>query len=138
MKIAMFCAVAQFGLSTATAAELAQLLTGSWADETKSYSFEFRKNGDLTLTGTKVVMSARTKKYERVSASSGGAWEARAELCWKGEDKLQSGNLLLYSGSMQCCISAQFVGSKLILGEVWRKGSNELGACANHVLNRVK
>jgi hypothetical protein len=138
MKVVLFSAIVLFSLSTVTAAELAELLPGKWENEARTHSFEFRKSGDLTLTGHKVVMSARTKKYERISATSEGAWESREELCWKGDDKLQAGNLVVYSGSMQCCISAQFVGSKLILGEVWRKGSNELGVCANHVLTRAK
>jgi hypothetical protein len=55
-----------------------------------------------------------------------------------GDKKQQVGNLMVYADTLQCCMSAQFLGPKLVLSEIWQKGTDHLSVCTSRVLKRAK
>lgn len=119
---------------------------GVWTDNKEVHTYAFLNSNDFKFWGQKAiwvpprinVFPRESGRYEYAPAKTDGAWQQGTEVCWLGEKKQQSGNMLIYADTLQCCMTAQFLGNKLVLSEVWLKGTDELGICTNRVLLKTE
>ena len=99
---------------------------GVWTNSAGTVTFEFGKKYEFTYS-----IAFR----DAVPYSVKGAWQTADGICWTGEKKETVGNVILYVESNQCCMNAQILGKRLILGYVWHKGDlYKPGYCFNDVL----
>lgn len=108
---------------------------GIWTDSERKYTYAFLKNNEFRYWGLGGTFSQETKRYEYSLKKTEGVWQQGENICWRGEQKA---NLMIYVDTLQCCMMAQFIGNKLLLSEVWSKGSDSLNICNNRVLTRIK
>lgn len=107
---------------------------GVWTDRDESHYYAFLKNSEFKFRGLKF----NPKLMESERKETDGVWRSGDGICWIGDKKQQTGNVLIYVDSLECCMLAQFLGNKLVLSEVWQKGYHELNICSNRVLTRSK
>jgi hypothetical protein len=101
---------------------------GIWErnDPNYTYTYHFKANNELKLWYT----GGQGKE---------GAWYYQQNTCWSGYEKnRQYGNVMVYVDSLQCCLLANFLGNKLVLSEVWQKGTDDYQICNNNVLTSIK
>ena len=67
-----------------------------------------------------------------------GVWKYQEGICWLGDKKQQQGNIMIYVDELRCCMSAEFLGNKLVLSEVWNKGIDYFDICVNRVLTKTQ
>jgi hypothetical protein len=111
---------------------------GIWTDKEAMHTYAFLRNNELKFRGVKSNWRKEIQQYETTPGETDGVWQSGDDICWMGDKKQQKGNMMIYSDSLQCCMIAQFLGSKLVLSEVWQKGDDELGICENRVLTKIK
>ena len=126
---------AYFAVDIANAADSG---LGVWTDNDEKHTYAFLKNNELKLWGQLSKWDQHTKQTNYAPGKVDGVWKSGDNICWLGEKRQQVGNLMMYADSLQCCMSAQFLGSKLVLSEVWQKGTDNLGICTNRVLKRAR
>lgn len=99
---------------------------GVWTDKEEKHTYAFLKNNEFRFLG------------ERLSRD--GVWQSSAGICWLGDKKRQTGNLMIYVDTIQCCMAAEFLANRLVLSEIWQKGFdvNLTGICVNRVLTKRK
>ena len=116
------------------------MFQGTWTDKDQAYSYSL-------LAGHEFKYECQSCDYSRPapnrSVKTEGAWNSAEGACWAGDPKTDKkvalGNLLLYADDVQCCMLAQLLGNKLVLTEVWTKGSGTMASiCSNRVLTRQK
>ncbi len=125
-------------LAMARYAVAADKAWGVWSDKEQPYVFAFLKNSELKFWGQKSSWQADIQRNTYTKGKTDGVWQHQEGMCWIGDKKQQQGNVMIYVDSLQCCMSAQFIGNKLVLSEIWNKGNDELGVCTSRVLTRVK
>jgi hypothetical protein len=105
----------------------AQSIIGRWSDNDEN-AYAFFKNNELTFQSKGQVNPVE------------GVWEYQEGICWLNPDKRLVGNIVIHIDTMECCINARILGSKLVLSEVWSKGYSSRGSdsCSNRVLMRRK
>ena len=107
---------------------------GVWTNSERTHVYAFLKNNELKFWGQRTTWDADLKRHTHTQAKTDGVWHSQAGMCWLGDQKQQQGNVMIYVDSLQCCMSAIFLGKKLVLSEVWKKGIDEYGVCQNRVL----
>jgi len=66
-----------------------------------------------------------------------GVWETGKDFCWLGNEPNKTyGNLMIYVGTVQCCLSVRWLGNKMVLSEIWSKGDPS-GVFSTYCKNRV-
>lgn len=134
-KIVVVALIATASVLTFTErAEAAGNGSGAWTNNERTHVYAFLKNNELKFWGQKGAWRADLQQYTYTQAKTDGVWQYQEGMCWLGDKKQQQGNVMIYVDSLQCCMSAQFLGNKLVLSEVWRKGKDEYGVCVNRVL----
>jgi len=113
------------------APSIARAQEGTWTDGTHTYVF--LKNNVFKFTGRAATKDGGVGTAE-------GVWQSSPGLCWRGDNK---GSVMIYVETLQCCMQAMLLGGKLVLSEVWQKGSGIVGpslygVCENRVLNKAK
>ena len=103
---------------------------GTWTDGTSTYAFI--PNNTFKFTGRFATI---TTPYLT------GVWETGRELCSLGSE---TGDLMIFVESTQCCMQKRFLGAKLVLSKVWEKGDSPRrpniydDLCETGLLDRVK
>jgi hypothetical protein len=117
-------------LLLASSSARAQQIEGMWSDSDRKNTYIFQRSNRFQFDG---------EVFGR-HVSVNGVWETNPGLCWLGDNKRVTGNIILYVDTIQCCLSAQHLGGRLVLTEVWRKGGDvRLGQiCQNRVLSPQK
>jgi hypothetical protein len=110
---------------------------GVWTNSERTHIYAFLKNNELKFWGQKSTWRADTQRNTYTQAKTDGVWQYQEGMCWLGDKKQQQGNVMIYVDTLQCCMSAQFLGNKLVLSEVWEKGYDEYGVCINRVLTKT-
>lgn len=118
-------------------AEAADSGWGIWEDSAQDRTYAILRNNELKLWGKTGTWNQNTKQTTYSPRKTEGVWTSGEAICWLGDKKQQVGNLMIYADSLQCCMLARFLGTKLVLTEVWQKGSDTLGVCNSGVLNRA-
>jgi len=105
-----------------TSALAADAPWGVWADKEQKHTYAFLKNNEFRFWG------------ERVSTN--GVWQSTPGICWLGDNKRQTGNLIIYVDTVQSCMQAELLGNRFVLCEIWKKGFdvNLTEICVNRVL----
>ena len=106
---------------------------GVWADQDQTNVYAFLENSDFKF---------RHRQQGKASTVT-GAWHTALGACWSDKNREQTGNLLMYAGIVQCCMSAQFLGNNLVLSYVWDKPGGAASTdpdrlCQNRVLKRLQ
>jgi hypothetical protein len=106
---------------------------GIWGDQDQTNVYAFLDNNDFKF---------RHRQQGKASTVT-GAWHTALGACWSDKNREQTGNLLMYAGIVQCCMSAQFLGNNLVLSYVWDKPGGTPSAdperlCQNRVLKRLQ
>lgn len=110
---------------------------GVWTNNEKTHVYAFLRNNELKFWGQRTTWLADIQRNTYVQDKTDGVWQFQAGMCWLGDKKQQQGNVMIYVNSLQCCMSAQFLGNKLVLSAVWQKGDDDLGICTNRVLSKT-
>ena len=110
---------------------------GVWANNERTHVYALLKNNELKFWGQKGTYRADLQRYIYSQAKTDGVWQHQEGMCWLGDKKQQQGNVMIYVDTLQCCMSAQFLGNKLVLSNVWDKGHDEYGVCINRVLTKT-
>jgi hypothetical protein len=73
-----------------------------------------------------------------------GAWKTALGACWSDKNREQTGNVLIYVNTVQCCMTAEFLGSNLVLTYVWDRPAGAANNadpdrfCQNRVLRKLQ
>jgi hypothetical protein len=104
----------------------AEAALGIWTDNEQKHTYAFLKNNQFRFWGDK--------------SSAEGVWQSSPGLCWRGDKKQQTGNVIIYVDTTQCCMQAEILGGKLVLSEVWQKGFDIklTEICINRVMTKRK
>jgi hypothetical protein len=102
-------------------------ILGSWADN----------DGNNYVFSHNHVFGFQAKRHVNVVE---GVWEYQEGMCWLEPNKRLLGNVMIHIETMECCMNARILGSKLVLSEVWQKGVHALSfdACEHRVLTKLK
>ena len=111
---------------------------GNWTNNEQTHVSSFSANNELKFWGQKCKWQPNLQKCEYTQGMTDGVWKYQEGMCWLGDKKQQLGNVMIYADTVQCCMSAQFLGKKLVLSNVWSKGTDELGICTDRVLSRAE
>ncbi len=125
-----------FVFSMSTSVLNADPVSGVWGDKDQSNTYAFLQTKEFRFWGRKSIFAEGKLTYAPVKAD--GVWTEGDGICWIGEQKQQTGNLMIYVDTLQCCMLAQTIAGKLVLSEIWAKGYDEFDICSNRVLNRLK
>lgn len=125
-------------ISISLSAIAAAVSWGIWTNKEQTHVYAFLAKDELKFWGQKGTWRADLQRFEYSQGKTDGVWQYQEGICWLGDKKQQLGNVMIYADTLQCCMMAQFLGSKLVLSEVWHKGTDELGICENRVLTRTK
>jgi hypothetical protein len=106
---------------------------GIWADQDQANVYAFLENNDFKF---------RHRRQGKPFALE-GAWKTALGACWSDKNREQTGNVLIYVNTVQCCMTAEFLGSSLVLTYLWDKpagaGNSEPDRfCQNRVLRRMQ
>ncbi len=124
-----------------------RLYSGAWTDSKGVHIYTFSENNDFLYQYTsppcvkKKTKGAGCETWYRTPVSRDGAWKAAPGVCWKGKKKTaRKGDIMIYVGTVQCCLAAQLLGKNLVLSGIWggAKLNKEMNFCGNRVLQRVK
>jgi len=100
---------------------------GTWTDSNGRVTYSFLEDNQF-----------RFEKKFRVKVGDVEVWEPRkAEGVWQSEicDYAgESGNLMVYVDTMQCCFNSQMLGGRFVLTEIRENGYAALNICENRVL----
>ena len=116
-----------------TDSEKAGVAWGIWADQDQTNVYAFLENNDFKF---------RHRRQGKPSALE-GAWKTALGACWSDKNREQTGNVLIYVNTVQCCMTAEFLGSNLVLTYLWEKPGGAANSdpdrfCQNRVLRRLQ
>ena len=105
---------------------------GIWADQDQTNIYAFLENNDFKF---------RHRRQGKPSMLE-GAWKTALGACWSDKNREQTGNVLIYVNTSQCCMTAEFLGSNLVLTYLWDKPAGGASPdpdrfCQNRVLRRL-
>lgn len=105
---------------------------GIWADQDQSNVYAFLGNNDFKF---------RHRRQGKPTTLE-GAWKTALGACWSDKNREQTGNVLIYVNTSQCCMTAEFLGSNLVLTYLWDKPAGGANPdpdrfCQNRVLRRL-
>lgn len=138
MRVVKFAAALIIFGALSLSAIAAAVSWGNWADKELTHVYSFSGNNELQFWGQKCNWQKELQRCEYTKAKTDGVWQTQEGMCWLGDKKKQLGNVMIYADTLQCCMSAQLLGKKLVLSEVWSKGVDELGICTSRVLSRTQ
>ena len=117
-----------------TDSEKAGVVWGVWSDPDQTNVYAFLKNNDFKF---------RHRGQGKPSALE-GAWKTALGACWSDKNREQTGNVLIYVNTVQCCMTAEFLGSNLVLTYVWDRPAGAANNadpdrfCQNRVLRKLQ
>ena len=106
---------------------------GIWADQDQANVYAFLEKNDFKFR----------HRHQGKSFTLEGAWQTALGACWSDKDRQQTGNVLIYVNTVQCCMSAQFLGNNLVLTYVWDRPGGGVNQdpdrfCQNRVLRKLQ
>lgn len=115
------------------ALEKAGVAWGIWADQDQANVYAFLEKNDFKFR----------RRHQGKSYTLEGAWQSALGACWSDKDRQQTGNLLIYVNTVQCCMSAQFLGNNLVLTYIWDRPGGGASPepdrfCQNRVLRKLQ
>jgi len=138
LKFAMFLSMwALWSVNVAVGADITLEKTaagwGIWADQDQANVYAFLEKNDFKF---------RHRRQGKTSTLD-GAWQTALGACWSDKDRQQTGNVLIYVNTIQCCLSAQFLGNNLVLTYVWDRPAGGPSQdpdhfCQNRVLRKLQ
>jgi hypothetical protein len=138
MRVVKFVVASLIFAALSLSAIAAVVSWGNWTDKEQTHIYSFAGNNELKFWGQKCKWQQNLQRCEYSQGKTDGVWQYQEGMCWLGDKKQQLGNVMIYADTLRCCMSAQFLGNKLVLSEVWSKGVDELGICTNRVLSRTQ
>jgi hypothetical protein len=132
LSMCMLCCVATAVSGVDTDSEKVGMAWGIWADQEQTNVYAFLENNDFKF---------RHRRQGKPSTLE-GAWKTALGACWSDKNREQTGNVLIYVNTTQCCMTAEFLGSNLVLTYLWDKPAGGASPdpdrfCQNRVLRRL-